>query len=104
MEKQPQQQQPNNQLNIELRPEVAEGVYSNLAIIGHSSSEFVIDFVRIMPNMPTANVKSRIILTPEHAKRLLQALQENVARYESQFGDIKSPGSYIPPIIGFNPN
>ena len=102
----PQQpQQPNNQLNIELTPEVAEGVYSNLAIIGHSTSEFVIDFVRIMPNAPSAKVKSRIILTPEHAKRLLQALQENVSRYESQFGDIKSPGSYIPPIIGFgSPN
>ncbi|MDR0871860.1 MAG: DUF3467 domain-containing protein [Prevotellaceae bacterium] len=97
------QLQNQNQLNIELRPEVAEGVYSNLAIIGHSSSEFVIDFVRIMPNMPTANVKSRIILTPEHAKRLLQALQDNVVRYENQFGAINSPtAGYVPPIIGFD--
>ncbi len=98
MEKEPK----GNQINIELTPEIAEGTYSNLAIIAHSSSEFVIDFVRIMPGTPKANVKSRIILTPEHAKRLLQALQENVSKYESQFGAIKSPGSgFMPPIIGF---
>ena len=95
-----------NQLKIELTPEVAEGIYSNLAIISHSSSEFVVDFVRIMPGAPKANVKSRIILTPEHAKRLLFALQDNVARYESQFGKIKTDnnnsnngGTYIPPMF-----
>ena len=65
------------QLNIELSEEIAQGVYSNLAVITHSSSEFVVDFVRIMPGVPKANVKSRIILTPEHAKRLLFALQDN---------------------------
>ena len=78
-----------NQINIELTEEVAEGTYSNLAIISHSSSEFVIDFVRIMPNTPKAKVKSRIVLTPEHAKRLLFALQDNLAKYERQYGQIK---------------
>ncbi len=78
-----------NQLNIELSEEIAEGIYSNLAIISHSSSEFVVDFIRIMPGTPKANVKSRIILTPEHAKRLLYALQENISKYEKQYGKIK---------------
>jgi hypothetical protein len=87
MEKQENQQQ----INIELSPEVAEGIYSNLAIISHSSSEFVLDFVRLMPGTPKANVKSRIILTPEHAKRLLYALQDNVAKYETQHGKINLP-------------
>ena len=78
-----------NELNIELSAEVAEGIYSNLAIISHSNSEFVVDFVRIMPGTPKANVKSRIILTPEHAKRLLFALQDNVSKFESANGKIK---------------
>ena len=92
-----------NQLNIELSAEVAEGTYSNLAIISHSSSEFVIDFIRIMPGTPKANVKSRIILTPEHAKRLLMALQDNISKYESQMGKIKVPDNgMMPPIpMGF---
>jgi len=77
------------QLNIELSEEVAQGIYSNLAVITHSSSEFVIDFVRIMPGIPKANVKSRIILTPEHAKRLLLALQDNLKKYENVYGPIK---------------
>lgn len=81
-----------NGLEIELSPEVAEGTYSNLAIISHSTSEFIIDFARIMPGVKKANVKSRIVLTPEHAKRLLFALQENVARFESQNGKINLPG------------
>ncbi|HPH63447.1 MAG TPA: DUF3467 domain-containing protein [Paludibacteraceae bacterium] len=80
-----------NQVSIELNEEVAEGVYSNLAIISHSSSEFVVDFVRIMPNAPKAKVKSRVILTPEHAKRLLMALQDNIAKYEMQYGPIRKP-------------
>lgn len=88
-----------NQLNIELTPEVAEGIYSNLAIISHSTSEFVVDFIRIMPGTPKANVKSRIILTPEHAKRLLFALQENVAKFEAQNGKIKIPeNNMLPPV------
>ncbi|MDR1170172.1 MAG: DUF3467 domain-containing protein [Prevotellaceae bacterium] len=76
-------------INIELTEEVAQGIYSNLAIIAHSSSEFVLDFARIMPGIPKAKVKSRIILTPEHAKRLLLALQDNVSKYESIHGTIK---------------
>ncbi|MCQ2343177.1 MAG: DUF3467 domain-containing protein [Paludibacteraceae bacterium] len=88
-------------LNINLTPEMAEGVYANLAIIAHSSSEFVVDFVRMMPGLKQANVKSRIILTPEHAKKLLFALQDNVNKYEQQFGKIQingnpTPGSTIP--------
>ena len=77
-----------NQLNIELTEEIAQGIYSNLAIITHSTSEFVLDFVRVMPGIPKAMVKSRIILTPEHAKRLLMALQDNVKKYEQQHGTI----------------
>ena len=79
------------QLNIQLDDEVAQGIYSNLAIISHSPAEFVVDFVRVMPGMPKVPVKSRIILTPEHAKRLLLALQENVMKYESVNGNIKIP-------------
>ena len=76
------------QFDIELNRDVAQGTYSNLSIISHSSSEFIIDFIRIMPGMPKAEVKSRIILTPEHAKRLLLALQDNVRRFEIDFGKI----------------
>ena len=78
-----------NQLNIELSEEVAEGTYSNLAIITHSNSEFVVDFIKVMPGIPKARVKSRIVLTPQHAKRLLNALAENVAKFESVHGTIK---------------
>ncbi|WP_420460752.1 DUF3467 domain-containing protein [Neolewinella sp.] len=81
-----------NQLSIDLPEDIAEGVYSNLAIITHSSSEFVVDFVRIVPNAPKAKVKSRVILTPEHAKRLLAALADNVQKYERQFGPISQHG------------
>jgi hypothetical protein len=79
------------QLNIELPEDIAEGIYANLAIISHSQSEFVIDFVRMVPNVPKAKVKSRILLTPEHAKRLMRALADNVKRYEQQFGAINEP-------------
>lgn len=91
-----------NQIQIELSDEIAQGTYSNLAIIAHSSSEFVIDFVRIVPGMPKAKVKSRIILTPEHAKRLLFALDENIRRFESQSGTISvnNQDGFIPPIVG----
>ena len=83
------QENQNNQISIELSEEIAQGTYSNLAVISHSSSEFVIDFVRIVPGTPKAKVKSRVILTPEHAKRLLFALQDNISKYESIFGNIK---------------
>lgn len=78
-----------NQLNIDLSAEVAQGIYSNLAVITHSSAEFVLDFIRVMPGVPKAEVKSRIILTPEHAKRLLNALKDNVEKYEKLHGEIK---------------
>lgn len=78
-----------NQIDIELNEEVAQGTYSNLAVITHSSSEFVVDFVRIMPGVPKAEVKSRIILTPEHAKRLMLALQDNIDKFESINGKIR---------------
>ena len=81
-----------NQINIELTDDIADGIYSNLAIITHSNSEFVIDFVRLMPGIPKAKVKSRVILTPQHAKRLLKALAENISKYESANGVIKDPG------------
>ena len=87
-------------LQIELTPEVAEGIYSNLAIISHSSSEFVIDFARTMPGVPKAPVKSRIVLAPEHAKRLLLALQENLAKYEKQYGTILDPRGGFMPFVG----
>ena len=83
------EQTQNKQINIELTDDVAQGIYSNLAIITHSSSEFVLDFVRVMPGVPKAGVKARVILTPEHAKRLLFALQDNIAKYEATFGSIK---------------
>lgn len=77
------------QINIELDADVAQGIYSNLAIINHSASEFVVDFVSIMPGVPKSKVKSRIILTPQHAKRLLKALADNVNRFEQAHGEIK---------------
>lgn len=78
-----------NQINIELSEEIAEGVYTNLAMIAHSNSEFVIDFIRLMPGVPKAKVKSRVVITPEHAKRLLNALKDNIHKYEETFGPIK---------------
>jgi hypothetical protein len=78
-----------NQLSIELTEEIAEGIYTNLAIITHSPSEFVIDFVKVMPGIPKAKVKSRVVLTPQHAKRLLSALADNISKFESVHGTIK---------------
>lgn len=78
-----------NKLNIELSEELAEGVYSNLAIISHSNSEFVIDFIKVLPGMPKAKVKSRILMTPEHTKRLLHALQDNLDKFELTNGKVK---------------
>lgn len=85
-------------INIEISEEVAEGVYANLAIISHSNAEFVVDFIRMMPNVPKAKVKSRIILTPHHAKRLLMALKDNVQKYEMQFGKIEDQEQQMPPM------
>ncbi len=83
------QKQKKGQINIELSDEVAEGTYANLAIIQHSRSEFVIDFIKMLPGIPKAKVKSRIILTPQHAKRLLKALQDNMKKFESMHGSIQ---------------
>lgn len=91
-----------NEINIELNEETAEGVYSNLAIISHSHSEFVVDFIRLMPNVPKAKVKSRIILTPQHAKRLLKAMHDNIQKYEQQFGPIQDPEPPQLPPMAFN--
>ena len=90
----------NPGIQIELRPEVAKGVYANLALITHSSSDFVLDFASILPGLPKPEINSRVIMAPEHAKRLLQALQENVYKYEQQFGKIvipeQQPGIIVP--------
>lgn len=91
-----------NEINIELPEEIAEGTYSNLAIISHSHSEFVLDFIRLMPNIPKAKVKARVVLTPQHAKRLLKALSDNVNKYESQFGMIQDPEPQGFPPMSFN--
>lgn len=87
------------QINIELDEKTAEGVYSNLAIINHSASEFVIDFISMMPGAPKAKVKSRIVLTPQHAKKFLKALNDNVNRFENAHGTIKD---YDQPSIPMN--
>ncbi|MDR1739119.1 MAG: DUF3467 domain-containing protein [Candidatus Symbiothrix sp.] len=96
------EKQAQNNIQIELTDEVAQGQYSNLAIIAHSASEFVVDFVSLLPGSPKAKVKSRIVLTPEHAKRLMHALADNIKRYESQFGEIKlqQVGYNPPPLVG----
>ncbi|TAH14376.1 MAG: DUF3467 domain-containing protein [Sphingobacteriia bacterium] len=83
------EQQPTNQLNIEISEEVAEGSYANLAIITHSNAEFVIDFVNVMPGTPKSKVKSRIIFTPMHAKRFMKALEENIERFEAANGAVQ---------------
>jgi hypothetical protein len=90
------------QLNIELSEEVAEGIYSNLAIITHSNSEFVVDFITVMPGTPKAKVKSRILLTPQHAKRLMKAMNDNIQKYEQQHGAIKDvePVNVVPMNFG----
>jgi hypothetical protein len=97
-----EEKQKKNQINIELKEDVAQGIYSNLAIITHSTSEFVLDFVRVMPGIPKAEVKSRIILTPEHTKRLFMALKDNIAKYESVNGQIKNVDVHSGPVIPMN--
>lgn len=95
--------QDQQQLNIELNEDIAQGTYANLAIITHSPSEFVLDFVRVMPGIPKASVKSRIILTPEHAKRLMMALQDNIRKFESLHGPVHiqgGPNNVVPMSFG----
>ena len=91
-----------NQINIELDESIAQGIYSNLAIIKHSQSEFVLDFITVMPGVPKSKVKSRIVLTPQHAKRLLKAIADNVQRFESMHGEIKDYQQSTMP-INFGP-
>jgi hypothetical protein len=93
-----EEQNQNGQLNIELSEEVAEGIYSNLAIITHSQSEFVVDFIKVMPGVPKARVKSRIVLTPQHAKRLLHALGDNIQKFEQNNGKIKDTDANALPL------
>ena len=100
-----QKKQPKkNNINIELSEEVAEGIYANLAIISHSHAEFIVDFIRMVPNVPKAKVKSRIILTPMHAKRLMKALNDNIKKFEKQHGSIAEDKStpQMPP-MNFTP-
>lgn len=98
-----EEQNKKPQLNIELTEEAATGIYSNLAVITHSPAEFVVDFIQVMPGMPKAKVQSRIILTPQHAKRLMRALGENISKFESQHGNIKEstlPDTFVPMNFG----
>jgi len=97
-------QNKQGEINIELSEEVADGVYSNLAIITHSNSEFIVDFIRMMPGVPKAKVKSRVILTPQHAKRLMRALIDNVRKFESLNGEIKDDDKGMSLPMNFGPN
>jgi hypothetical protein len=92
----------NGQLNIELPEETAEGTYSNLSVITHSNSEFVLDFIQMMPGVPKAKVKSRVVMSPQNAKRLLRALQDNVNKFEQANGHIKDlePAQGVPMNFG----
>lgn len=94
----------NKTLGIDITPEKASGSYSNLALIAHSHSEFIIDFASVLPGLPKAQVQSRVIMAPEHAKRLMFALQENISKYESHFGEIDLNGSNPRPRGTFNFN
>lgn len=89
-----QQGDDENQLNIELSEEMAEGTYSNLAVITHSDSEFIFDFVRIMPGIPKGKVKARVFMTPKHAKKLYKALEDNLRKHESAHGKIEDEGGF----------
>ncbi len=96
-----QNQNQENNLNIELNEMVAGGVYSNLALVNHSPSEFVLDFIQMMPGVQQAKVRSRVILAPLHAKRVLTALQQNIQNYEQQYGEIKELEPFV---LGGNNN
>jgi len=98
-------QQPHSQqINIELGEKEAEGIYSNLAMITHSPAEFVIDFTRMLPGVPKTRVYARIIMTPQHAKSLLKALEENIGKFEKQYGEIKIFGNQKNKSFGFQQN
>ena len=104
MTKPESQQPPSQQINIELTPEQGEGIYSNLALITHSPAEFIFDFTRILPGVPKTKVYARIVMAPQHAKSFLNALQENIQKYEAQYGEIKTMGTPAQgKQIGFKP-
>ncbi|MBS5527718.1 MAG: DUF3467 domain-containing protein [Prevotella sp.] len=98
------QNKQQGQFQMELPQDVAQGEYANFAIITHSSSDFILDFARMLPGVPKPMVKSRVILAPEHAKRLLMALQENILRYENEFGKIQIPNQEPRTVAPFNIN
>ena len=98
--KRPQGPQPP-QINLELGEKEAEGVYSNFVVIGHSLSEFVLDFARVLPGTPKSRIFARIIMTPPNARALLNALETNIKKYEDQFGKIRTPGEVSGKEIGF---
>lgn len=91
-------QKADSQLNIELDEKTAEGVYANLVMISHSPEEFILDFIRVMPGVPTARVKNRVIVTPPHARRLLRALHDNIEKYEAMHGEIEEREQHGQPI------
>jgi hypothetical protein len=97
-------EQDDNQMNIELSEDIALGVYSNLAVITHSPAEVVCDFIQVMPGMPKGKVRSRVIMTPQNAKRFLHALADNISKYEQNFGVIEDPQAGVPPINFGTPN
>ena len=90
------------QLNIDIKEDVADGIYANVAVIAHSDSEFVLDFIRMMPGIPKGQVKARIIMTPENTRRLLVALQDNLSKYDSKHGGTSNEKGNPMPIIGFS--
>ena len=96
-------QSPQQQINIEIGEKEAEGIYSNLAIISHSPAEFIMDFTRVLPGIPKSKISARIIMTPQHAKMLLNALKENIEKFENQFGEIQIVGAINQGGFGFQP-
>ena len=100
-EKKDEERPAGPQLNIELSEDMAEGTYSNLVMLAHSAEEFILDFIRVMPGVPKARVKSRIIVSPPHAKRLLRALADNINRFEQAHGEIDEPQQHQGPAVHF---
>ena len=92
----------SDEIRIDLSEEIAQGTYSNLVVVTHSPTEFVLDFVRMMPGTPSAKVKSRIILTPDHAKRFMRTLQDNIKKYESMHGEIEDPLQRMEGVLPIN--
>jgi hypothetical protein len=97
------QQPPAQQINVELGEKEAEGIYSNLAIITHSPAEFILDFTRVLPGVPKARVQARIIMTAQHAKLLMRAMEDNIRKFEQKFGEIKIQGDQSQGGFGFQP-